>query len=55
MFSKVGYNFPEDGGNSIEDEWPGEPSDAYWRDELDRADRDLRQVTNQTMKAEYYI
>ncbi|KAL0901699.1 hypothetical protein ABMA27_006891 [Loxostege sticticalis] len=33
----------KDGGNSIEDVWPGEPSDAYWRQQLDSAERELRQ------------
>ncbi|CAG9796721.1 unnamed protein product [Diatraea saccharalis] len=33
----------KDGGNSIDDVWPGEPSDAYWRDQLDSAERDLLQ------------
>ncbi|XP_013194713.2 aspartyl/asparaginyl beta-hydroxylase isoform X2 [Amyelois transitella] len=33
----------KDGGNSVHDEWPGEPSDAFWRRELDSAERELRQ------------
>ncbi|KAM3967531.1 LOW QUALITY PROTEIN: aspartyl beta-hydroxylase [Aphomia sociella] len=33
----------KDGGNSIEDEWPGEPSDAFWRQELDSVEDQLRQ------------
>ncbi|XP_050362389.1 aspartyl/asparaginyl beta-hydroxylase isoform X4 [Nymphalis io] len=31
------------GGNSIEDEWPGEPSDSYWREQLDIAEEEIRQ------------
>ncbi|XP_047026661.1 aspartyl/asparaginyl beta-hydroxylase isoform X1 [Helicoverpa zea] len=34
---------PKDGGNSIEDDWPGEPSDQYWRQQLDQAEEELRQ------------
>ncbi|XP_039755669.1 aspartyl/asparaginyl beta-hydroxylase isoform X2 [Pararge aegeria] len=33
----------KDGGNSIEDDWPGEPSEAYWRRELNVAEEELRQ------------
>ncbi|XP_026731969.1 aspartyl/asparaginyl beta-hydroxylase isoform X2 [Trichoplusia ni] len=33
----------KDGGNSIEDDWPGEPSNEYWREELDKAEQELRQ------------
>ncbi|XP_022822290.1 aspartyl/asparaginyl beta-hydroxylase isoform X3 [Spodoptera litura] len=33
----------KDGGNSIEDDWPGEPSDQYWRQQLDQAEEELRQ------------
>ncbi|XP_052746811.1 aspartyl/asparaginyl beta-hydroxylase isoform X2 [Bicyclus anynana] len=33
----------KDGGNSIEDDWPGEPSDEYWRTELNVAEEELRQ------------
>ncbi|XP_028176355.1 aspartyl/asparaginyl beta-hydroxylase isoform X1 [Ostrinia furnacalis] len=33
----------KDGGNSVDDAWPGEPSDAYWRQQLDSAERELRQ------------
>ncbi|KAI8438306.1 hypothetical protein MSG28_010878 [Choristoneura fumiferana] len=33
----------KDGGNSIEDEWPGEPSDAYWRSQLDQAEQEFNQ------------
>nr|XP_034833423.1 aspartyl/asparaginyl beta-hydroxylase-like [Maniola hyperantus] len=33
----------KDGGNSIEDDWPGEPSEAYWRTELNVAQEELRQ------------
>lgn len=38
------FRFIEDGGNSIEDEWPGEPADAFWRQQLDSAEEELRQV-----------
>ncbi|KAF9412488.1 hypothetical protein HW555_009012 [Spodoptera exigua] len=34
----------KDGGNSIEDDWPGEPSDQYWRQQLDQAEEELRQM-----------
>ncbi|CAH0405476.1 unnamed protein product [Chilo suppressalis] len=34
----------KDGGNSlVDDDWPGEPSDAYWRDQLDSAEREMLQ------------
>ncbi|XP_061708656.1 aspartyl/asparaginyl beta-hydroxylase isoform X2 [Cydia pomonella] len=33
----------KDGGNSIEDAWPGEPADAYWRQQLDDAEREFNQ------------
>ncbi|XP_046965875.1 aspartyl/asparaginyl beta-hydroxylase isoform X4 [Vanessa cardui] len=33
----------KEGGNSIEDEWPGEPSQTYWREQLDTAEEELRQ------------
>ncbi|XP_063616855.1 aspartyl/asparaginyl beta-hydroxylase isoform X1 [Cydia splendana] len=33
----------KDGGNSIEDGWPGEPADAYWRQQLDDAEREFNQ------------
>ncbi|KAF9816101.1 hypothetical protein SFRURICE_003652 [Spodoptera frugiperda] len=33
----------KDGGNSIEDDWPGEPADQYWRQQLDQAEEELRQ------------
>ncbi|VVC90518.1 unnamed protein product [Leptidea sinapis] len=33
----------KDGGNNIEDEWPGEPDDTYWRQQLDLAEDELRQ------------
>ncbi|XP_049880377.1 aspartyl/asparaginyl beta-hydroxylase isoform X2 [Pectinophora gossypiella] len=33
----------KDGGNSIDDDWPGEPSDAFWRQQLDSAEQNLRQ------------
>lgn len=33
----------KDGGNSIEDDWPGEPSDKYWRQQLHEAEQELRQ------------
>nr|XP_026494708.1 aspartyl/asparaginyl beta-hydroxylase isoform X6 [Vanessa tameamea] len=33
----------KEGGNSIEDEWPGEPSQSYWREQLDIAEEELRQ------------
>ncbi|XP_075970988.1 aspartyl beta-hydroxylase isoform X2 [Anticarsia gemmatalis] len=33
----------KDGGNSIEDDWPGEPADKYWRQQLDEAEQELRQ------------
>ncbi|CAH2102722.1 unnamed protein product [Euphydryas editha] len=32
----------KDGGNSIEDEWPGEPSESYWREQLNIAEDELR-------------
>ncbi|CAG4965339.1 unnamed protein product [Colias eurytheme] len=31
------------GGNSIEDDWPGEPNDPYWSEQLDLAEDELRQ------------
>ncbi|XP_038207574.1 aspartyl/asparaginyl beta-hydroxylase isoform X2 [Zerene cesonia] len=31
------------GGNSIEDDWPGEPNDPYWSQQLDLAEDELRQ------------
>ncbi|XP_068626981.1 aspartyl/asparaginyl beta-hydroxylase isoform X6 [Battus philenor] len=34
-----------DGGNNVEDEWPGEPSDPYWRQQLDDAEQEIRQGT----------
>ncbi|XP_030026848.2 aspartyl/asparaginyl beta-hydroxylase isoform X2 [Manduca sexta] len=34
----------KDGGNSLEDEWPGEPSEQYWRQQLDEAERELREA-----------
>ncbi|KAG6452415.1 hypothetical protein O3G_MSEX007611 [Manduca sexta] len=34
----------QDGGNSLEDEWPGEPSEQYWRQQLDEAERELREA-----------
>ncbi|XP_041975822.1 aspartyl/asparaginyl beta-hydroxylase isoform X2 [Aricia agestis] len=33
----------KDGGNSVDHLWPGEPSEAHWRQELDRAEEELRQ------------
>ncbi|XP_026759290.2 aspartyl/asparaginyl beta-hydroxylase isoform X2 [Galleria mellonella] len=33
----------KDGGNSIEDQWPGEPSDPFWRQELDSVEEQLQQ------------
>ncbi|CAH0724731.1 unnamed protein product, partial [Brenthis ino] len=33
----------KEGGNSIDDEWPGEPSEPYWRQQLDMAEEELRQ------------
>lgn len=36
--------FTEDGGDSLDDDWPGEPSESYWRQQLDQAEQDLRQV-----------
>nr|XP_021207773.1 aspartyl/asparaginyl beta-hydroxylase isoform X4 [Bombyx mori] len=33
----------EDGGDSLDDDWPGEPSESYWRQQLDQAEQDLRQ------------
>ncbi|XP_063548736.1 aspartyl/asparaginyl beta-hydroxylase isoform X2 [Cydia strobilella] len=33
----------KDGGNSIEEGWPGEPADAYWRQQLDDAEREFNQ------------
>ncbi|XP_072945078.1 uncharacterized protein Asph isoform X2 [Epargyreus clarus] len=33
----------KDGGNSVEDDWPGEPSEVFWREQLDKAEQDLRQ------------
>lgn len=35
----------EDGGNSIDDDWPGEPIEPYWRKQLDIAEEELRQVS----------
>ncbi|KPJ16637.1 Aspartyl/asparaginyl beta-hydroxylase [Papilio machaon] len=34
---------PKDGGNSIGNEWPGEPSSSYWRNQLDIAEDEIRQ------------
>ncbi|CAF4790238.1 unnamed protein product [Pieris macdunnoughi] len=31
------------GGNSIEDDWPGEPNDPFWSQQLDLAEEELRQ------------
>ncbi|XP_045528607.1 glutamic acid-rich protein isoform X3 [Pieris brassicae] len=31
------------GGNSLEDDWPGEPNDPYWSQQLDLAEEELRQ------------
>ncbi|CAK1544610.1 unnamed protein product [Leptosia nina] len=31
------------GGNAFEENWPGEPSDPYWSQQLDLAEEDLRQ------------
>lgn len=45
MLHKIFGAFSEDGGNSIENDWPGEPSDKYWRQQLDEAEQELRQVT----------
>ncbi|XP_022117355.2 aspartyl/asparaginyl beta-hydroxylase isoform X2 [Pieris rapae] len=33
----------KEGGNSIEDDWPGEPNDPYWSQQLDLAEEELRQ------------
>ncbi|XP_004932332.1 aspartyl/asparaginyl beta-hydroxylase isoform X1 [Bombyx mori] len=33
----------KDGGDSLDDDWPGEPSESYWRQQLDQAEQDLRQ------------
>ncbi|XP_059048104.1 aspartyl/asparaginyl beta-hydroxylase isoform X2 [Achroia grisella] len=33
----------KDGGNSIEDQWPGEPNDPFWRQELDSVEDQLQQ------------
>ncbi|KAL4716057.1 hypothetical protein ACJJTC_002822 [Scirpophaga incertulas] len=33
----------KDGGNSIEDDWPGEPNDVFWRQQIDSAERELDQ------------
>ncbi|XP_013135168.1 PREDICTED: aspartyl/asparaginyl beta-hydroxylase isoform X2 [Papilio polytes] len=33
----------KDGGNNVENEWPDEPSDPYWRKQLDIAEDEIRQ------------
>ncbi|XP_047985363.1 aspartyl/asparaginyl beta-hydroxylase isoform X3 [Leguminivora glycinivorella] len=33
----------KDGGNSLEEGWPGEPADAYWRQHLEDAEREFNQ------------
>lgn len=32
----------KDGGESLEDDWPGEPSDPYWRRQLEQAEKDFQ-------------
>lgn len=46
LFLTLSSPFTEDGGNSIEDDWPGEPADQYWRQQLDQAEGELRQVSD---------
>ncbi|GBP62339.1 hypothetical protein EVAR_42083_1 [Eumeta japonica] len=37
------FNVIEEGGNSVEDWWPGEPSEPQWRRQLDHAENQLHQ------------
>ncbi|KPI97516.1 Aspartyl/asparaginyl beta-hydroxylase [Papilio xuthus] len=42
---------PKDGGNSIGNEWPGEPSSSYWRKQLDIAEDEIRQREFESARA----
>ncbi|XP_013176271.1 PREDICTED: aspartyl/asparaginyl beta-hydroxylase isoform X4 [Papilio xuthus] len=41
----------KDGGNSIGNEWPGEPSSSYWRKQLDIAEDEIRQREFESARA----